>query len=111
MSANLIQEMAIKNNRDLVENQFNGLKVGAIKEGYKADIILVDYDPFTELTKDNFPWHIVFGFRDGMVTTTIVDGKILMRDRTITILDEKTITAEAHKLHKAVWKRYHKYFV
>jgi len=110
MPANLIQRMAIMNNRKLVENQFNGLKLGAIKKGYKADLILVDYDPFTEITKDNLPWHIVFGFKDGMVSTTIVDGKILMRNRVVTILDEKSILAEARKLHKSVWKRYHNYF-
>lgn len=110
MQANLIQEMAINNNRLLVENQFDGLKIGRVAEGYKADLILVDYHPFTELNMDNLPWHIVFGFRDGMVTTTIVDGKVLMRNRKISPLNEKVITKEAKKVSTSVWERYHAQF-
>jgi len=110
MPANLIQWMAVNNNRALVEKQFNGLRVGKIAKGYSADIILVDYLPITDLNKDNLPWHIVFGFRDGMVTTTIVNGKILMKDQKITVVDEKQIAAEAQKISKSVWKRYHDSF-
>jgi len=110
MPANLIQEMAVNNNRALVEKQFSGLLVGKIAEGYSADIILVDYLPITELNKENLPWHIVFGFRDGMVTTTIVNGKVLMKDRIITIVDEKQITTDARKVSKSVWKKYHDSF-
>ena len=110
MKANLIQEMAIKNNRSLVETQFDGLKIGKIAEGYQADLIFVDYHPFTELNRDNLPWHIVFGFRDGMVTTTIVNGKILMQNRKLYFMDEDVIAKEAKKVSSSVWKRYHDQF-
>ena len=110
MPANIIHEMAIINNRALVEAQFDGLKIGKIAEGCTADLILVDYQPFTELNKDNLPWHIVFGFRDGMVTTTIVNGKVIMRHRKLTLLDEEKIINEAKKVSTSVWKRYHDSF-
>jgi len=110
MPANIIQEMAIVNNRALVESLFNGLKVGKIAEGYTADLILVDYQPFTELNKYNLPWHIVFGFRDGMVTTAIVNGKVVMRNRKLAFLDEENIIKEAKKVSNSVWKRYHDSF-
>jgi putative selenium metabolism protein SsnA len=110
MPANIIQKMAIVNNRDLVETLFDGLKIGKIEQGCTADLILVDYQPFTELNKDNLPWHIVFGFRDGMVTTTIVNGKVVMRNRKLTLLDEENIIKEAKKVSTFVWKRYHDSF-
>jgi putative selenium metabolism protein SsnA len=110
MPANIIQEMAIVNNRALVETLFTGLKIGKIAEGYTADLILVDYQPFTELNKNNLPWHIVFGFRDGMVTTTIVNGKIIMKNRKLALLDEEEIIKEAKKVSAFVWKRYHDSF-
>ena len=110
MPANIIKEMAIVNNRSLAESLFNGLKIGKISEGCAADLILVDYQPFTELNKDNLPWHIVFGFRDGMVTTTIVNGRVIMRNRKLTILDEKSIIQEAMKVSTYVWERYHNSF-
>ncbi len=110
MPANIIYEMASINNRTLVETLFNGLKIGKIAEGCTADLIVVDYQPFTELNKDNLPWHIVFGFRDGMVTTTIVNGKVIMRNRKLALLDEKEIINEAKKVSASVWKRYHDSF-
>jgi len=110
MPADRIKLMAINNNREMAEQFFDGLKVGKIAAGYCADLIFVDYKPFTEFNKDNLPWHVVFGFQDGMVTDTMVQGKFLMRDRKILLLDEKKIMQEAKLISKGVWKRYHSYF-
>jgi cytosine/adenosine deaminase-related metal-dependent hydrolase len=74
--------------------------------GAAADMILVDYHPFTPLTEGNLPWHILFGFEPSMVTTTIVNGRILMRDRRLLTLDEAAIAAEARALVPSVWARY-----
>jgi putative selenium metabolism protein SsnA len=110
MSADLIYQMAIVNNRELIRTLFDDLETGIIKEGAAADLILVDYQPFTELNSDNLPWHIVFGFRESMVTTTIVNGKVLMKDRVLTTLDEESINKEAKLISAGVWKTYHESF-
>ncbi|NPV40698.1 MAG: putative aminohydrolase SsnA [Anaerolineae bacterium] len=110
MPADKIYQMAVINNRNLVKTIFGGLETGIIKNGAAADIILVDYKPYTDLTIENFPWQLIFGFEDGMVTTTIVNGKMLMKDRRITILDEDAVIREAGKISAAVWKRYHDSF-
>jgi hypothetical protein len=52
------------------------------------------------------PWHIVFGFQAGMVSTTIVAGKVLMKDRHLLTLDEAEITARARELAPRVWRRF-----
>jgi putative selenium metabolism protein SsnA len=101
-----IARMAMDNNARLTERFFPGAHLGELSEGAKADIILVDYHPFTPLTVDNLPWHILFGFESSMVTTTIVDGVILMRDRELLTLNEKAIADEALALAPAVWERY-----
>jgi hypothetical protein len=62
--------------------------------------------PFTPLDAGNLPWHILFGFEASMVTTTIVDGVVLMQDRQLTRLDESRITQEALALAPALWQRY-----
>lgn len=110
MPADLIYQIAIVNNRELIKNQFNGLNIGVIEKGASADLILVDYQPFTDLNSDNLPWHIVFGFRESMITSTIVNGKVLMKDRILTTLDEKLITSEAKKIASKVWNKYHSLF-
>jgi len=111
MPADKIKQMAIDNNSKMAEKFFSGLKIGRIKENYSADLIFLEYEPFTELNKDNLPWHIVFGFQDGMVTDTMVQGKFLMRDRKLLFLDEKQIATDAKKVANDVWNRYHNNFI
>ena len=101
-----IAKMAWDNNARLVEQFFPNTRIGEISVGAKADIIFVDYRPFTLLNEGNLPWHLIFGFESSMVTTTICDGKVLMRDRELLILDEDEITEEAMALAPAVWERY-----
>ena len=97
---------AVYNNARLAEQFFPGQKLGEIKVGAAADIIFVDYHPFTPLTDGNLPWHILFGFESSMVTTTIVAGNVLMRDRHLLTLDEAAIAEEALALAPGVWERY-----
>ena len=106
MSALDVAEMAIHNNASLVNQFFSGPPLGYIRPGACADLIFLDYHPYTPLTVDNLPWHIVFGFHESMVTSTIVGGNVLMQDRQILSLDEEAITAHARELAPEVWKRY-----
>lgn len=110
MNGMLVAKMATIQNSRLVANQFPGIKAGVISEGAQADIIFVDYHPFTPMTAGNLPWHILFGFNESMVTMTMVDGKILMKDRQILCVDEEKIIADARQLAPAVWKRYSEQF-
>jgi len=73
--------------------------------GAAGDLILVDYHPITPLTADNLPWHILFGFRDGMVNSTIVAGRPLMVDRKLLWLDEAEIAAKAREAALRIWKK------
>jgi putative selenium metabolism protein SsnA len=101
-----VAQMAARNNAALVERFFPGAPIGQLIEGARADMIFVDYHPFTPLTSGNLPWHILFGFESSMVTTTIVDGVVLMRDRKLLTLDERAIAQEARVLAPGVWERY-----
>jgi hypothetical protein len=44
-----------------------------------------------------------------MVTTTIVAGRVLMKDRQLLTLDEEQIASEARLIVPKVWDRYHEY--
>lgn len=101
-----IARMAWDNNARLMESFFPDARIGEISAGALADLIFVDYQPFTPLTAGNLPWHLLFGFEASMVTTTICAGKILMRERQILTLDEKEIAAEALELAPRVWEQY-----
>lgn len=105
MGGNTVTEMAIYNNAALAKTFFAD-EVGILKPGAAADLIFVDYNPPTPLSEGNLPWHILFGFRDSLVTTTIVAGKILMQDRQLLTLDEKEVAAKARELSAKTWQRY-----
>ena len=103
-----VEQMAIYNNARLAGSFFPQAPLGVLAPGAFADIIFVDYHPHTPLTAGNLPWQIIFGFHESMVTTTLVSGKALMRDRKLLTLDEEAITAHARELAPAVWMRYEK---
>ncbi|MBC7811410.1 MAG: amidohydrolase family protein, partial [Burkholderiales bacterium] len=101
-----IARMATQHNAQLANQFFEDWPIGQLVEGAAADMIFVDYHPYTPLTAGNLPWHILFGFESSMVTTTIVNGIVLMQDRRLLTLDEAAIAQEALALAPQVWERY-----
>src|SRR5205085_9521429 len=101
--------VACDHNARLVETFFPGQTLGKLAVGTAADMILVDYHPFTPLIDGNLPWHVLFGFEASMVTATIAAGRVLMWDRELRTLDEAAIAAEALAQVPAVWSRYQEY--
>jgi cytosine/adenosine deaminase-related metal-dependent hydrolase len=101
-----VTQMAIYNNSALANMFFPSAPIGQIIPGAVADLIFVDYQPFTPLTDGNLPWHIIFGFQQSMVTTTIAAGKVLMKDRKLLTLDEAEIAERAREISPRIWKKY-----
>jgi cytosine/adenosine deaminase-related metal-dependent hydrolase len=104
MPGDKVIDMAFKNNAAIAEIFFSK-PVGALKPGAFADIILLDYVPYTPLTDGNYPWQLIFGMDGSQVTHTIAGGQMLMRDRQLLTLDEEAIAARAMELSKGVWQR------
>lgn len=110
MNGSDVAKMGAVNNAALAGSFFPGAPLGVIKSGAHADLIFVDYKPYTPLTPGNLPWHIIFGFHESMVTTTMVAGNVLMRDRRVLTMDEEEIVARAQALAPGVWQRYQDQF-
>ncbi len=109
MNGNTVVDMAVYQNAHLASQQF-GLPIGTISEGSQADIIFVDYKPFTPLNEANLPWHILFGMHHSMVSSTIVAGKILYHNRSFVSIDEREIMKHALEQSVAVWANYKNQF-
>lgn len=109
MGGEALAQIAAHNNAKLASRFFPEAPPGVLEEGAAADLIFVDYHPTTPLTAGNLPWHIVFGFQASMVTTTLVAGVVLMRDRKLQTLDEEEITARSRELASEVWEQYPSY--
>lgn len=100
-----VTRLAVDHNAALASSVF-GSPVGVLVPGAQADLIFVDYHPYTPMTAGNLPWHILFGFHESMVTATIVSGKVLMLNRELTTLDEAAIARKARQLSAQTWERY-----
>jgi putative selenium metabolism protein SsnA len=104
MPGDRLMEMAFNHNATIA-SLFFPKPVGALAPGAFADIILLDYVPYTPLTDVNYPWQLVFGMDGSHVTHTIAGGQILMKDRQVLTLDEIAIAEKANQLATDVWKR------
>ena len=110
MSGTDVIDIAVYNNSKLAGYFFENPQIGKLTPGSPADLILVDYHSPTPISVDNAPWHILFGFNESMITSTMVAGKFIMKDRVLEGIDEEKIFAHAREHSKGVWKRYEESF-
>lgn len=65
--------------------------VGMLKPGFKADIILIDFEKPHLYPKHDVFAHTVYAAQSSDIDTVIIDGKVLLREGKVTTLDEKEI--------------------
>lgn len=85
-----------------IANRYFKKPLGILKEGAAADVIITDYIPPTPMTADNCNSHILFGMNGRSVVTTMANGKILMKDRILTGIDEEKIMADCRQASAAM---------
>ncbi len=78
---------------------------GTIEKGSAADLMVLDYDPPTPMTIDNFYDHLFFGITEAKVRSLYVNGEALMEDGVIKTFDEAEIRKESRKIADKLWKR------
>ena len=81
------------------------MDIGSLEPGKKADIILVNRWESEFVPCHNPISNLVHACCGHCVSTVLVDGNILMSDRKVQSLDEKTIAKEAQQAAKAVAAR------
>ena len=70
-------------------------QIGSLEAGKRADLIIVNMDRARATPMYDPLSHLVYVARGDDVSTTIVDGRILMRDRKVLTLDEPAVLEEA----------------
>jgi cytosine/adenosine deaminase-related metal-dependent hydrolase len=68
--------------------------VGAVRAGMRADLCLVDLTDVAFMPRNSVARQLVYSETGRGVETTIVDGRIVMRDRVLLTVDEATFRAE-----------------
>jgi putative selenium metabolism protein SsnA len=99
-----VVNLSIKNNSKIASKFFNN-EVGVLKAGAKADIIFIDYDAPTPLTNNNVFGHMIFGMNDSMISDSIINGKVVMKDRVLQCIEEQDMFARSRELAQKLWDR------
>ena len=73
-------------------------RLGAIRPGYKADLILIDLNDAAYLPYNSAARQLVYTEAGRGVESVIVDGRVVMRDRKIKTLDEDALRREVADL-------------
>ena len=96
--------MLFENNRKIASKHYKK-DLGVLKEGAYADVIVVDYIPHTPLNENTENGHIIFGMTGRSIDTTIINGKVLMKDRILLNIDEESILAKSREMSNKLWDR------
>ncbi len=95
-------QLAFINNPQIGAKYFRK-DLGVLKAGAYADLITLDYRPFTPLDAESAGGHILFGMSGSQVNDTMVNGAWVMRDRTILTVDEAAIFARSTQRAPRIW--------
>ena len=97
-----VTDMLFRNNAKIGEKYFPAT-LGVLKAGAAADIIVMDYKPFTPFSDENIDGHMIFGMTGRQCQTTIAGGKVLMQDRVLVGIDEEAENAHILEAAKKLW--------
>jgi putative selenium metabolism protein SsnA len=95
-------QMLFRNNPAIAARYFRK-PLGILKEGAAADVIVMDYKPFTPFSDENVDGHMIFGMMGKNCRTTIINGKVLYKDREFVGIDEEKINAWTLEQSKKLW--------
>ncbi len=79
--------------------------LGTIEPGAPADLVLVDYQPATELSAGTLRAHLATGIARAPVSGVMVGGEIVMDHGTLVSVDEAEVAARARECARRVWRR------
>ena len=88
---------------------FNGARalgvesqIGTLEEGKKADLIVLDLDQPHLVPLYNIPSHLVYAARGGDVIHSMINGRLVMKQRLLQTLDEDLAIARMQELSTRV---------
>ena len=97
-------KLLFENNASFASRIF-GAEIGVLKPGAQADVIVMDYTPFTRFDGETSDAHIIFGMSGRNCITTMAAGKLLMLDRKLLTLNESKLSETISADTDALWAR------
>jgi cytosine/adenosine deaminase-related metal-dependent hydrolase len=82
-----------------------GLPFGKVGAGGPADLVVLDYDPPTPLRSESLGGHLLFGVDRSHVSSVMVAGRWIVRDRRPVTVDAAAVASRARDQAVALWSR------
>lgn len=73
-------------------------RIGSLTVGRKADVIVIDLDQPHLIPLYNVPSHLVYAARGGDVVHSVINGRIVMRNRQLLTIDEHEVLAAMREI-------------
>jgi len=80
-------------------------KLGTLERGKLADIVLVNLDSVHMVPNNNYVSDLVYAGSGADVDTVIIDGKLVMEQKTVKTLDEREIVEQARERANGLLER------
>ena len=77
-------------------------ETGSLENGKKADLILIDLSEAHAVPLYNYYSQLVYALKSADVRTTIINGKVVMRDGRVLTLDSKRVIEKAREMQKRI---------
>jgi cytosine/adenosine deaminase-related metal-dependent hydrolase len=84
-------------NRYLAQNKFLG--------DAENNLVVLDYPAATEFNSGNFLGHFIYGLTSNHIQHVIANGKLIVRDRKMTTVDEESIFRRSRELSRKLWEK------
>ncbi len=100
MGGDMAERLLYRNNFKIAETFFK--RLGELKRGNIADFIAVDYREATPLNQNNLYSHLTSNF-SGNVDTVVINGKVVLRHRELTTIDQEEVFAKCREHAARLW--------
>jgi len=93
-----------------IYHRFRGVHRYLTAGGFAGDeadrnLVILDYDPPTEINPENYLGHFVFGLDSAHVHSVISGGRLIVENRKLQTVDEAEIMKFAREMGTALWKK------
>jgi 5-methylthioadenosine/S-adenosylhomocysteine deaminase len=77
--------------------------IGRIAPGCAGDLVVLDRDAYGASAPQQIANQLVYAELGGSVDTVVVDGRVLLRGKVVTSVDERELRAEARQIIDRLW--------
>jgi 5-methylthioadenosine/S-adenosylhomocysteine deaminase len=101
--ARTVIKMATRDGADLLGM---GEQLGSLEAGKRADLILIDLEQPHLVPLYDIYSHLAYAVNKADVSTVIIEGQVVMRDRQLLTVDERELLAKVREMAAEIGPRF-----